>query len=680
MRSPGFGVVTLTLVILTVTGAFVAGNRDRIPPPPPNALEDTDDPYLRQAMYQPVRWEPLSTEAFTRAQREQKAILVLVGAPWSAIGRRIDRTTFQDQDLANFMTRSFVCVRVDGNEFPEWMATYFPVSRVNLGMWNEFQIIMLDPNGTPFEVIARTDGGDRLSYYNIMSALRSAQAKYVQRRRAEDADVMPLQESDLRTLATRARVVPDFASYQAMLRTDLLPAPGTARPYATLRPNLWRFLLTVGDTATANPELDRLILSPMFDLVHGGFFRQAITSDLMRVTFDKLTVQNAEMAAVLAHRAALSGQPADRRLAEITFDAVAEGMRSGEGIASCLIGDERRDGRSPRYSFETRRLEGVLSRSDRATAELLLNLRPSVNPLMVPYLSSREDVLDGDLEAIRQQLQRAPGPKPEFATERQLDVEGLAVARLFEAARLLRDSRRQIVAEQLNLRLDDYLSGGNLARRISPGVPVPPSFYSFLAFADAKLEAYLSTGFLIEYERGLAALREAARRFRTDTPGLFRTTESLGAPGISLPATDAAEIVDNTRESTQAQWIRLATAYGRLADDANLLQSAQDAIAVGTDAAIRGTGWLAGYYRATAYTVDARYVIVVGVNAVSEAGRLQSALPGRFVAPAVGNVRTDLQAKAPGIYIVEGGRATGPLSSAQVRRILLPILDVRRRW
>ena len=47
-----------------------------------NALAQASSSYLRSAMHQPIHWHEWGGEAFAKAQRENKPILLDIGAVW----------------------------------------------------------------------------------------------------------------------------------------------------------------------------------------------------------------------------------------------------------------------------------------------------------------------------------------------------------------------------------------------------------------------------------------------------------------------------------------------------------------------------------------------------------------------------------------------------------------------
>ncbi len=65
-----------------------------------NQLEHAASSYLRSARHQPVRWEAWGEAAFTRAQAEDKPILLDIGAVWCHWCHVMDRESYEDPEVA----------------------------------------------------------------------------------------------------------------------------------------------------------------------------------------------------------------------------------------------------------------------------------------------------------------------------------------------------------------------------------------------------------------------------------------------------------------------------------------------------------------------------------------------------------------------------------------------------
>src|SRR6185295_12994616 len=76
-----------------------------------------------------IEWLPWSAEAFARAARERKPVLLSITAAWCRACHEMDRTTYADPAVASLVRDRFVAVRVDTDRRPDINERY------NLGGW-----------------------------------------------------------------------------------------------------------------------------------------------------------------------------------------------------------------------------------------------------------------------------------------------------------------------------------------------------------------------------------------------------------------------------------------------------------------------------------------------------------------------------------------------------------------
>src|SRR2546430_13664809 len=80
------------------------------------SLAAAQSAYLRSAAHQPVRWHPWGTEAFERARREDKPILLDIGAVWCHWCHVMDRESYEDPETAQIINERFIAIKVDRDE------------------------------------------------------------------------------------------------------------------------------------------------------------------------------------------------------------------------------------------------------------------------------------------------------------------------------------------------------------------------------------------------------------------------------------------------------------------------------------------------------------------------------------------------------------------------------------
>jgi len=115
-----------------------------------NRLKDSASPYLRSAAHQPIDWHEWGEEAFERAQKEDKPVLLDIGAVWCHWCHVIDRESYENPAIAQIVNEHFVPVKVDRDERPDVDSRYqSAISAISgQGGWPLTGFLM--PDGKPF--------------------------------------------------------------------------------------------------------------------------------------------------------------------------------------------------------------------------------------------------------------------------------------------------------------------------------------------------------------------------------------------------------------------------------------------------------------------------------------------------------------------------------------------------
>ena len=142
-----------------------------------NSLERASSAYLRSAMHQPIRWHEWGEEAFAIAQRENKPVLLDIGAVWCHWCHVMDRESYENAEVATLINERFVAVKVDRDERPDVDSRYqLAVSAISgTGGWP--LTVFLTPDGKPFyggTYFPPVDQYGRPSFKKILLAISEA--------------------------------------------------------------------------------------------------------------------------------------------------------------------------------------------------------------------------------------------------------------------------------------------------------------------------------------------------------------------------------------------------------------------------------------------------------------------------------------------------------------------------
>lgn len=135
-----------TLVLAAVLATSVSGAEKTSK----NRLADAQSPYLQQHADNPVDWYPWGNEAFERANRENKVVLLSIGYSTCHWCHVMNRESFSDPDIAAYLNEHFVCIKVDREERPDIDQVYMTFVQQLTGTGGWPLNVWLTPNREPF--------------------------------------------------------------------------------------------------------------------------------------------------------------------------------------------------------------------------------------------------------------------------------------------------------------------------------------------------------------------------------------------------------------------------------------------------------------------------------------------------------------------------------------------------
>src|ERR1039457_3487844 len=115
-----------------------------------NSLARASSAYLRSAMHQPIQWHEWGADAFAAAQRENKPMLLDIGAVWCHWCHVMDRESYDDAEIAAIVNQHFIAVKVDRDERPDIDSRYQAAVQAVSGQGGWPLTAFLTPDGKPF--------------------------------------------------------------------------------------------------------------------------------------------------------------------------------------------------------------------------------------------------------------------------------------------------------------------------------------------------------------------------------------------------------------------------------------------------------------------------------------------------------------------------------------------------
>ncbi len=116
----------------------------------PNHLINEKSPYLMQHAYNPVDWYPWGEEAFARAEKENKPVLLSIGYSTCHWCHVMEKESFTDPAVALIMNKNFICIKVDREERPDIDRIYISAVTALTGSAGWPLNLFLTPKLKPF--------------------------------------------------------------------------------------------------------------------------------------------------------------------------------------------------------------------------------------------------------------------------------------------------------------------------------------------------------------------------------------------------------------------------------------------------------------------------------------------------------------------------------------------------
>jgi uncharacterized protein len=292
---------------------------------------------LRSRPHGGVAWLEWGAEAFERAARERKPVLLSIGASWCHGCAVMERTTYADPGIAETINARVVPVRVDADRRPDindrynldgWPTTAFltPSGEILTGS------TYVTPDLMP-RMIAEVTASVGERYDELMErAERAAVARRAPR--------MPMRyEPD--------RSAPEWLVEQLLAQHDPqfggFGGNGRFLHVSPLRVALARYETTRDDRLRALlvTTFDGMGWGGIFDEVDGGFFRYASGRDWSRPHTEKMLEDQAAMVALLLDASVVLDRVSYR---ERALDTIAYVRRTlGDATAGGFYASQRAD-------------------------------------------------------------------------------------------------------------------------------------------------------------------------------------------------------------------------------------------------------------------------------------------------------------------------------------------------
>jgi uncharacterized protein YyaL (SSP411 family) len=273
-----------------------------------NRLAQEKSPYLLQHAHNPVDWFAWNDDAFAKARSENKPILLSIGYSTCHWCHVMERESFEDEKIGEFLKEHFVSIKVDREERPDVDKIYmtFVQSTSGGGGWplNVFLTPDLKPffGGTYFPPDARYGRPSFLQLLEQIAGLWRERKNEI----AASADEIHarLELATANTSATNSSLTVDvlenaldvFKSSYDSIHGGFGGAPKFPQP--SIPSLVLRAAKRFGDDEGVKMVLHtsvRMAVGGIHDQLGGGFARYAVDAEWLVPHFEKMLYDNAQL-------------------------------------------------------------------------------------------------------------------------------------------------------------------------------------------------------------------------------------------------------------------------------------------------------------------------------------------------------------------------------------------------
>ena len=312
-----------------------------------NDLSKETSPYLLQHAHNPVQWKPWSDTLFATATAADKPILLSIGYAACHWCHVMERESFEDEAVADYMNTHFINIKVDREERPDIDHIYMDALQAMTGSGGWPLNIFLLPNGQPFyggTYFPPNAMQNRASWMDVLKGVHAAfdsnREKLVEQATHLTAHLL---QSNIKAQQSQAsEVIATTEEFQMIAQRILQNADtqwggfGAAPkfPQTFSIQVLFRNYFHNKDQASivhAIRSIDKMIQGGIYDHVGGGFSRYSVDAMWQAPHFEKMLYDNALILGTLAEAYQITKKPIYQDVIHATFAFLQRELFNGSG-------------------------------------------------------------------------------------------------------------------------------------------------------------------------------------------------------------------------------------------------------------------------------------------------------------------------------------------------------------
>lgn len=332
-----------------------------------NRLINSSSPYLRQHAHNPVDWYEWGEEAFEKAKKENKLMIVSIGYSACHWCHVMAHESFEDEETAQIMNENFVCIKIDREELPDVDQTYMSACQLinGNGGWplNAFTL----PDKRPIHALTYHQKGQWQKLMHTLSDLwkNNPQAAYDYADKLQkgigNMSIAPTISS-----AKDTDLISNKLDEQFVSRYDSVFGGFGKAPKFPMPNNIDFLIRSYASNQNENLKeisihtMNGMALGGIYDAVGGGFARYSVDERWFAPHFEKMLYDNAQLIGTYALSASIFKNKFHRQISLDTIRFCENELRSEEGLYYSALDADSEGIEGLFYTYTYEEIENIL--------------------------------------------------------------------------------------------------------------------------------------------------------------------------------------------------------------------------------------------------------------------------------------------------------------------------------
>ena len=338
-----------------------------------NRLNKEKSDYLLQHADNPVDWYPWSKEAFDKAEKEDKPIILSIGYSACHWCHVMAHESFEDEATADIMNKFFINIKLDKEERPDLDKIYQMSQTIITGKTGGWPLtVFMTPKKIPFFAGTYFPDTERHGLPSFKDILNRVNDFY--RDKKKDIELQNVQIKDIFNKLNQSKESKNIIDDELLeaAKNELVSSIdkvhggfGSAPKFPHI--NNLDFLiksLESGDKDTLaiiNLTLMRMCCSGIYDHLKGGFFRYSVDELWMIPHFEKMLYDNGPMISILSNAYRKTGNIIYLDRLSKTCDWIIDEMQSDNGGYYSTIDADSENKEGKFYVWSDEQLKKILT-------------------------------------------------------------------------------------------------------------------------------------------------------------------------------------------------------------------------------------------------------------------------------------------------------------------------------